>query len=58
MGFTHFASVLTDTLPEWLEDTVKGFDTVRGGCLGQSSKSQGGDGSHFLLFIHQACTHQ
>lgn len=54
---THLSSVLTDTLPKWLEDTVKGLNAVGSCCLSKGSQSQGSDGSNLLLLIHQTCTH-
>lgn len=51
---THLSSVLSDTFPQRLQDTVKRLDTIRRGSLGKSSQSKSSDGSHLLLFINQA----
>ena len=54
--WTNLSSVLSDTLPERFEDTVKGLNTVGCCCFCQSRQSQGCDSTHLLLFIHQTCT--
>ena len=51
----YLSSVLTDTLPQWFEDAVKGLDTVGRGSLRERRQGQGGDGPHLLLLIHQPC---
>lgn len=53
---THLASVLPDTLPQGLEHGVEGLDTIGCGGFSQSSDSQGTDGTHLLLLIHQTYT--
>ena len=52
---SHLSSVLSDTFPQWFEDTIKGFNTIWCSCLSQRSQSQGCDSSYFLLVINETC---
>lgn len=47
--------MLSDTLPQWLEDGVKGFNTIGCSSFSKGSYSQGTDGPHLLLLIHKTC---
>ena len=47
--------MLSDTLPEGLEDGVKGLDTVRCGGFSEGSDSQSADGPDLLLLVHKTC---
>ena len=49
----YLSSVLSDTLPQWLEHTVKWLNTIWGGSFSQSGQSKSSDGPDFLLLIHQ-----
>ena len=46
--------MLSDTLPQWLQDTVKRLNTIGCGSFSKSSQGKSCDGSHLLLFINQA----
>lgn len=52
--FTYLSSVLPDALPQRLENRVKGLDTIRSRRFSQRSDSEGTDGPHLLLLVHQA----
>lgn len=52
---TYLSSVLPDALPQRFENRVKGLDTVRCRSFSQRSDSEGTDGPHLLLLIHQSC---
>ena len=47
------ASTSSGVDTQWLEDTVKGLDTVWCGGFSKGGQSQGCDCSHLLLFINQ-----
>lgn len=50
---SHLSSVLPDTLPQWLQHTVKRFNTIGCGCFGKSCQGKSSDCTHLLLFINQ-----
>ena len=50
---SHLSSVLPDTLPQWLQHTVKRFNTIGCGCFGKSCQGKSSDCTHLLLFIDQ-----
>lgn len=52
---SDLSSVLTDTFPERLQNTVKRLNTIWGGCFCQSSQCEGSNCAHFLLFINKTC---
>ena len=50
---TYFSTMVTNTLPEGLEDGIEGFNTVGSGGFGESGQRQSGDGADLLLLINQ-----